>query len=40
MKQKKVHWVIWDRMCKPKEVGGLGIRELEIFNTTLVQKWW
>jgi hypothetical protein len=40
MKQKKVHWVKWDRMCKPKEVGGLGIRELEIFNTTLVQKWW
>ncbi|PNY15474.1 ribonuclease H [Trifolium pratense] len=37
---KKVHWVKWDRVCKPKEEGGLGIRNLKLFNIALLGKWW
>jgi hypothetical protein len=24
---KKIHWVKWHRVCKPKEEGGLGIKD-------------
>jgi hypothetical protein len=32
-------WVKWDRVCKSKEKG-LGIRNLKLFNTTLLGNWW
>jgi hypothetical protein len=37
---RKIHWIKWDRICKPKENGGLGIRDLRIFNIALLEKWW
>jgi hypothetical protein len=37
---KKIHWVKWERVCKPKEEGGLGIKDLKLFNIALLGKWW
>nr|KYP44579.1 Putative ribonuclease H protein At1g65750 family [Cajanus cajan] len=39
MEQRKIHWVRWSTVCKPKESGGLGVRDLEIFNISLLGKW-
>jgi hypothetical protein len=32
-------WVSWDRICQPKERGGLGIKNLKLFNLSLLCKW-
>jgi hypothetical protein len=36
---KKMCWVSWDRICQPKEKGGLGIKNMELFNSSLLCKW-
>lgn len=37
--QRKISWVKWDDVCLPKDKGGLGIKNLEAFNITLLSKW-
>lgn len=34
----KIHWVSWSDICKDKEAGGLGIRNIGLFNKALVGK--
>uniref|UniRef100_A0A2N9GN59 Reverse transcriptase domain-containing protein n=1 Tax=Fagus sylvatica TaxID=28930 RepID=A0A2N9GN59_FAGSY len=35
----KHHLVGWDKVCTPKEKGGLGVRSLTLFNKALLGKW-
>jgi hypothetical protein len=36
---KKYRLARWDVICQPKELGGLGILNLEIQNKCLLSKW-
>ena len=33
---RNIHWCKWDRLCVPKERGGLGFKNLEYFNKALL----
>ncbi|KAK2646960.1 hypothetical protein Ddye_022155 [Dipteronia dyeriana] len=33
---RKIHWCKWQQLCKPKSEGGLGFRDLETFNRSLL----
>lgn len=35
----KIPWVRWSDICKSKEEGSLGIKDLDIFNKSLLGKW-
>lgn len=36
---RKTAWIGWSKICLPKESGGLGIKNMEIFNVALLSKW-
>ncbi|KAL0774474.1 hypothetical protein Bca101_039625 [Brassica carinata] len=36
--RKKIAWVALERLCKSKELGGLGFKDLEKFNQSLLAK--
>jgi hypothetical protein len=36
--KRKIHWLKWDKLCTAKEDGGLGFRNLHMFNTALLSK--
>ena len=39
-KKKRYHLVKWDRICRPKYKGCLGVKDLRKQNISLMVKWW
>ncbi|MCI08983.1 putative non-LTR retroelement reverse transcriptase, partial [Trifolium medium] len=37
--RKRINWVKWDDVCKPKSEGGLGVRDIRAINISLLTKW-
>jgi hypothetical protein len=38
--KKEYHLVKWEKICKSKKKGGLGIKNLRKMNISLLCKWW
>ena len=36
--EKKMHLVNWDKICKPKSEGGLGLRKFGLMNQAMLAK--
>lgn len=36
---RKIAWVSWEHICKPKWEGGLGVKDLYKLNVSLLGKW-
>ncbi|KAH7676557.1 hypothetical protein IHE45_07G024900 [Dioscorea alata] len=37
---KGIRPVAWNRICRPRKLGGIGILNLQEFNKALLGKWW
>ena len=37
--RRRLAWIKWDAMSKPKELGGLGVKSLSKVNKALLGKW-
>lgn len=39
MEGEKISWVSWNRVCKPQKDRGLRVKDLKVFNFSLLFKW-
>nr|KYP31479.1 Putative ribonuclease H protein At1g65750 family [Cajanus cajan] len=37
--QRKISWISWDKVTLPKAQGGLGVKNVTLFNTAMLAKW-
>ncbi|XP_058725678.1 uncharacterized protein LOC131596972 [Vicia villosa] len=37
--KRSIHWMKWETVCKPREKGGLGVRDVGEINKALLLKW-
>jgi hypothetical protein len=37
-KESKIHWMSWEKLGRSKSTGGLGFRDLLMFNKALIAK--
>lgn len=33
----EMHWMSWDKMCKPECMGGMGFKDLKVFTDALLR---
>jgi hypothetical protein len=36
--RKRMHWMSWDKLTRPKSFGGIGFRDLRVFNQALLAR--
>ena len=38
--RRKIHWLKWYELCKPKKEGGMSFKDLALFNDVLAKQAW